>query len=150
MKAIVQKAPGGPHTLEVGEVEMPVPKENQFLIKIAYTTVNRADTMQVTYHLSKVIEDRKLSPSCWSKSYHWAWMPRIHNQRSRKGFSRWEIQAKPSSYGTSSWWWLCLVCLREQRPHYPSSKDLFQVGRCCCDSWSLVDGFLTSRHDRSS
>jgi NADPH:quinone reductase-like Zn-dependent oxidoreductase len=72
MKAIVQKAPGGPHTLEVGEVEMPVPKDNQFLIKIAYTTVNRADTMQVTYLLSKVVEDRKLSPSCWSKFNHWA------------------------------------------------------------------------------
>jgi NADPH:quinone reductase-like Zn-dependent oxidoreductase len=70
MKAIVQKAPGGPHTLEVGEVEMPVPKENQFLIKIAYTTVNRADTMQVTYHLSKVIEDRKLLPKLQTSANH--------------------------------------------------------------------------------
>jgi NADPH:quinone reductase-like Zn-dependent oxidoreductase len=33
--------------LEIGEVEIPIPKENEVLVKIIYTAVNRAETMQV-------------------------------------------------------------------------------------------------------
>ncbi len=54
MKAIVQRAPGGPETLEIGEVEIPIPKENEVLVKIIYTAVNRAETMQVKI---KVVSD---------------------------------------------------------------------------------------------
>ena len=53
--------------MQIGEADLPVPKENQYLVKIAYTALNRADVMQVRSSLqnypSKLIEDRKLSPS---------------------------------------------------------------------------------------
>jgi len=47
MKAIVQASPGGPETLIVGEIEIPKPKENEVLLKVKYSAVNRADIMQV-------------------------------------------------------------------------------------------------------
>lgn len=47
MKAIVQKTSGGPDTLEIGEVDIPIPKENEVLLKVKYSAVNRADIMQV-------------------------------------------------------------------------------------------------------
>ncbi len=47
MKAIIQASAGGPDTLTIGEIEVPVPKENEVLIKVKYSAVNRADIMQV-------------------------------------------------------------------------------------------------------
>lgn len=47
MRAIVQKAPGPASTLEIGEVEIPVPKDNEYLVKIVYTALNRAEITQV-------------------------------------------------------------------------------------------------------
>ena len=53
--------------MQIGESDLPVPKENQYLVKIAYTALNRADVMQVTSSLQnyhpQLIENRKLSPS---------------------------------------------------------------------------------------
>ena len=53
--------------MQIGEADLPVPKENQYLVKIAYTALNRADVMQVTSSLQnyhpQLIENRKLSPS---------------------------------------------------------------------------------------
>jgi NADPH:quinone reductase-like Zn-dependent oxidoreductase len=43
MKAIVQSAPGPASTLSVGEVEIPKPKDNEVLIRITHTALNRAD-----------------------------------------------------------------------------------------------------------
>ncbi|MBE0649710.1 MAG: NAD(P)H-quinone oxidoreductase [Bacteroidales bacterium] len=46
MRAIVFDNPGEPEVLKLGEFEKPVPKENEILIKVAATALNRADTLQ--------------------------------------------------------------------------------------------------------
>jgi len=46
MKAIIVKEPGGPGQLKFGEVETPEPKAEEILVKLNYTAVNRADTLQ--------------------------------------------------------------------------------------------------------
>ena len=45
MKAIVYKKYGSPNVLELNDVEKPVPKENEVLIRIYATTVTTADCM---------------------------------------------------------------------------------------------------------
>lgn len=49
MRAIVQEEVGGPESLKIGDLDMPVPNENEVLIKVEYSAVNRADTLQVQY-----------------------------------------------------------------------------------------------------
>eukprot|EP00347_Sterkiella_histriomuscorum_P009950 403339254 len=46
MKAIIQEQTGGAETLIPGEVDLPIPKEGEVLIKIEYSALNRADIMQ--------------------------------------------------------------------------------------------------------
>ncbi|KAG9452737.1 hypothetical protein H6P81_005641 [Aristolochia fimbriata] len=46
MKAVVITSPGGPEVLQVQEVEEPVIGDDQVLINIAATALNRADTIQ--------------------------------------------------------------------------------------------------------
>ncbi|PWA90374.1 oxidoreductase, zinc-binding dehydrogenase family protein [Artemisia annua] len=46
MKAVVITTPGGPEVLKLQEVEDPVLKENEVLIKVEATALNRADTLQ--------------------------------------------------------------------------------------------------------
>ncbi|KAM7500833.1 hypothetical protein LguiA_025247 [Lonicera macranthoides] len=46
MKAIVITAPGGPEVLKLQEVEDPQIQENEVLIKVEATALNRADTIQ--------------------------------------------------------------------------------------------------------
>lgn len=46
MKAVLQKSPGGPDSLYVGEAGIPQVKEGWLLIKSHATALNRADTMQ--------------------------------------------------------------------------------------------------------
>jgi putative PIG3 family NAD(P)H quinone oxidoreductase len=48
MRAIVIETFGGPEVLELGEVERPKPGRGQVLIRVAATSVNRADTVQRT------------------------------------------------------------------------------------------------------
>nr|XP_028959054.1 quinone oxidoreductase PIG3-like [Malus domestica] len=46
MKAVVITSPGGPDVLKLQEVENPQVKDDEVLIKVAATAVNRADTIQ--------------------------------------------------------------------------------------------------------
>ena len=46
MRAVVPEAVGGPEVLKLGEAPMPVPGDDDVLIKVAATAVNRADTHQ--------------------------------------------------------------------------------------------------------
>ena len=46
MKA-VQFKPGGPENLHIADVSRPVVRNNEVLIKVAATAINRADTLQV-------------------------------------------------------------------------------------------------------
>ena len=46
MKAICLKQPGGPEQLYLGEAEKPVCGENEVLIEVHATALNRADTLQ--------------------------------------------------------------------------------------------------------
>lgn len=46
MKAIVITSPGGPEVLQLQEVEDPQIKDDEVLIKVHATALNRADTLQ--------------------------------------------------------------------------------------------------------
>ncbi|KAH9607751.1 hypothetical protein KSS87_017099 [Heliosperma pusillum] len=46
MKAVVITSPGGPEVLQIQEVEEPEIKDDQVLIKVEATALNRADTLQ--------------------------------------------------------------------------------------------------------
>lgn len=50
MKTVLLKKFGGPEMLEVGEREIPEPVENQVLIRVMATSVNRADLVQREGH----------------------------------------------------------------------------------------------------
>lgn len=50
MKTILLKEFGGPEMLEIGEREIPEPAENQVLIRVMATSVNRADLVQREGH----------------------------------------------------------------------------------------------------
>ncbi len=43
MKAVVAKKYGPPEILQIKEVEKPIPKENEVLIRVRATSVNRTD-----------------------------------------------------------------------------------------------------------
>ena len=46
MKAVVMKEFGAPEVMSVGDVEKPQPKENEVLIKVVATSINRPDLVQ--------------------------------------------------------------------------------------------------------
>jgi len=46
MKAVVLKEFGGPEVLTIGDVPTPEPKENELLVRVKATALNRADTLQ--------------------------------------------------------------------------------------------------------
>lgn len=46
MKAVVITTPGGPEVLKIQEVDDPDVKDDEVLIKVAATALNRADTLQ--------------------------------------------------------------------------------------------------------
>ena len=48
MKAIVISSPGGPEVLQLQEVEDPELKDDEVLIKVEASALNRADTFQRT------------------------------------------------------------------------------------------------------
>ena len=43
----VQYTVGGPENLFLGEVPIPEPRDGEVRIKVMYTAINRADTLQV-------------------------------------------------------------------------------------------------------
>jgi len=46
MKAIICDGFGGPEVLKIGQMPVPVPNENEVVIKVEYSALNRADTLQ--------------------------------------------------------------------------------------------------------
>jgi putative PIG3 family NAD(P)H quinone oxidoreductase len=46
MKAIIVNKPGGAGEMEIGEIPTPDPKENEILVKVFTTSLNRADILQ--------------------------------------------------------------------------------------------------------
>ena len=46
MKAVLQEQHGSAEVLSIGETDRPVPGDDQVVIKVAATTVNRADIIQ--------------------------------------------------------------------------------------------------------
>lgn len=46
MKAVVITTPGGPEVLKLQQVDEPVVKDDDVLIKVVATALNRADTLQ--------------------------------------------------------------------------------------------------------
>lgn len=50
MRAVLTRGPGGPEVLEIGEIDIPNPEVGQVLIKVAATSVNRADISQREGH----------------------------------------------------------------------------------------------------
>ncbi len=46
MKAVLVKKPGGPEELEIGDTALPIPKENEVLVKVHAAALNRADILQ--------------------------------------------------------------------------------------------------------
>lgn len=48
MKAVIRRTYGPPKTLGIEEVEKPIPKDNEVLIRVYATTVNRTDCAIVT------------------------------------------------------------------------------------------------------
>jgi NADPH:quinone reductase-like Zn-dependent oxidoreductase len=57
MRAVVYDRYGPPEVLRLGEVERPVPKDDEVLIKVHATTVNRTDTAQrsAEYFISRLL-----------------------------------------------------------------------------------------------
>ena len=45
MKAIVCKCAGGPEVMEIKNVPIPNPQDDEILVKMEATAVNRADTL---------------------------------------------------------------------------------------------------------
>lgn len=45
MKAIICDGTGGPKVMKIGEVDIPVCGENEILVKIEYTAINRGDCL---------------------------------------------------------------------------------------------------------
>jgi hypothetical protein len=46
MRAVVVKSPGSPENLSIGEIARPSAREAHLLVRVAYTALNRADTLQ--------------------------------------------------------------------------------------------------------
>lgn len=46
MKAVIIEKPGAPENMTIGQWEKPVPGENEILVKVEATAINRADTLQ--------------------------------------------------------------------------------------------------------
>lgn len=46
MKAVLMEGFGGVEVLKIGEVARPVPKENEVLVKVHATSINRPDLVQ--------------------------------------------------------------------------------------------------------
>ena len=63
MKA-VQFQPDGPENLFVASVQQPVPKDQEVLIKVVTTAINRADTLQVRTRVWN-----KFQPNLWSSVF---------------------------------------------------------------------------------
>ena len=51
MKAILVTAPGPASNFYIGDVPIPQPKDNEVLIRITHSALNRADLMQVIKHI---------------------------------------------------------------------------------------------------
>jgi NADPH:quinone reductase-like Zn-dependent oxidoreductase len=82
MKAILVTAPGPASNFYIGDVPIPQPKDNEVLIRITHSALNRADLMQVknTYHLRFLIENGRLPCPSWSFIDHWTGMHGLYNQ----------------------------------------------------------------------
>jgi putative PIG3 family NAD(P)H quinone oxidoreductase len=50
MRAVVVPEPGGPDALQIGEIPAPEPRENELLVRVHATALNRADTFQRQGH----------------------------------------------------------------------------------------------------
>ena len=59
MKAVLVTAPGPASNFYIGDVPIPQPKDNEVLIRITHSALNRADLMQVIKYISSQIFNRE-------------------------------------------------------------------------------------------
>ncbi len=65
MRAVIVKQPGGPEQLELGEAPLPRPAEDELLVRVQATALNRADILQR--------QGKYPPPPGAARSWDWRW-----------------------------------------------------------------------------
>lgn len=97
MKAIVRDSYGPPDVLELQEIEKPIPKDNELLIKVHSASVNRADShgLRGTPFIARIILGGIIKPKVKILGYNFA------GQVESVGKDVTEFQPKDEVFGTT-------------------------------------------------